>query len=440
MRSSGIRNELALCSETKNATQVAGGFSLAGLQDLTPILQIAAKPGSILDANQLLDVWHVLQVAESVDRFARKLKKTAFPKLLAIADTLPTFPELAASIHHCITPDAEIRDSASPALRKIRRKLVNIRETIRSKLESLLRSSEHQKSIQDHVVTLRNERYVLPVKQDANPNLPGLVQGQSASGATVFVEPFSVVEMNNNLHRLADEEHREIRRILLSLTDAVRECGSELEIALGVLAELDFINAKAKLSIDLNAVEPRLNDRGYTKLIAARHPLLELNLQRQAKNRAMSTSSGFPSCVVPTDLQLGDQFCTLVITGPNTGGKTVVLKTLGLLTLMAQSGLHIPAKHGSEIAVFDQVFADIGDEQSIEQNLSTFSSHITKIASTLNNIENGIGKTGVNSLVLLDEIGAGTDPAEGAALSMAILGLARRTDRYGRSRPLTMAR
>lgn len=417
----GIRNELALCSEMKNATQVAGGFSLDGLRELTPTLRIASKPGTVLEAHQLLDVWHVLQVSVNVERFARKLKKSDFPKLLTITDTLPTFPELAASIHHCIAPDAEIRDSASPSLRKIRRKLVNIRETIRSKLESLLRSSEHQKSIQDHVVTLRNERYVVPVKQDANPNLPGLVQGQSASGATVFVEPFSVVEMNNDLHRLADEEHSEIRRILLSLTDAVRECGSELEIALGVLAELDFLNAKAKLSIDLNAVEPRLNGRGYTKLIAARHPLLELNLQRQAKNSAMSTSSGFPSCVVPTDLQLGDQFCTLVITGPNTGGKTVVLKTLGLLTLMAQSGLHIPAKHGSEIAVFDQVFADIGDEQSIEQNLSTFSSHITKIASTLNNIENAIGKTGVNSLVLLDEIGAGTDPAEGAALSMAIL-------------------
>lgn len=417
----GIRNELALCSEMKDATQVAGGFSLAGLRDLTPILQIAAKPGSILEASQLLDVWNVLQVVLSVDRFARKLKRSDFPKLLAIADRLPTFPDLATSIHHCISPDAEIRDSASPALRKIRRNLVRIRETIRSKLESILRSSEHQKSIQDHVVTLRNDRYVLPVKQDAKPDFPGLVQGQSASGATVFVEPFSVIEMNNELHRLADEEHHEIRRILLSLTDAVRACSSDLEIALDVLAELDFLNAKAKLSNDLNADEPRLNDRRFTKLIAARHPLLELNLRRQAKNGDTSTSSGFPPGVVPTDLQLGDQFCTLVITGPNTGGKTVVLKTLGLLTLMAQSGLHIPAKHGSEIAVFDQVFADIGDEQSIEQNLSTFSSHITKIASTLNNIENGIGKTGANSLVLLDEIGAGTDPAEGAALSMAIL-------------------
>ena len=416
-----IRENLALCSEMKSAMQVAGRFSLAGLRDLAPILRIAVKPGSILEAHQLLDVWHVLQVAVSVDRFARKLKKLDFPKLLAITETLLTFPELAASIHHCISPDAEIRDSASPALRKIRRNLVNIRETIRSKLESLLRSSEHQKSIQDHVVTLRNDRYVLPVKQDAKTHFPGLVQGQSASGATVFVEPFGVLEMNNDLHRLADEERHEIRRVLLSLTDTVRECVPELETALGVLAELDFLNAKAKFSIDLNAVEPRLNNRGFTKLIAARHPLLELNLRRQAKNGGASTASDFPSCVVPTDLHLGDQFCTLMITGPNTGGKTVVLKTLGLLTMMAQSGLHIPAKHGSEIAVFDQVFADIGDEQSIEQNLSTFSSHITKIATTLNCIESSIGKTGENSLVLLDEIGAGTDPAEGTALSMAIL-------------------
>ena len=416
-----IRKNLALCSEMKGATQVAGGFSLAGLRDLTPILKIAAKPGSILEAHQLLDVWHVLQVVESVSRFMRKLKKFDFPKLLAIANTLPTFPELASSIHQCVSPEAEIRDSASPALRKIRRNLVNIRETIRSKLESLLRSSEHQKSIQDHLVTLRNDRYVLPVKQDAKLHFPGLVQGQSASGATVFVEPFSVVEMNNDLHRLADEERHEIRRILLSLTDAVRECVADLEIAMSVLAELDFLNAKAKLSIDLNGVEPRLNDRGFTKLIAARHPLLEVNLRRQQKNGDEPNTSEFPPRVVPTDLHLGDQFCALVITGPNTGGKTVVLKTLGLLTMMAQSGLHIPAKHGSEIAVFDQVFADIGDEQSIEQNLSTFSSHVTKIATTLNHIESARGGTCENSLVLLDEIGAGTDPAEGTALSMAIL-------------------
>ena len=417
----GIREDLALCSEMKNAIQVVGSFSLTGFRDLAPILRIAAIPGSILEAHQLLDVWHVLQVTVGVDRFMRKLKKLDFPKLFAIADTLPTFPELAASIHRCVSPDAEILDSASPTLRKIRRNLVNIRETIQSKLESLLRSSEHQKSIQDHIVTFRNDRYVLPVKQDAKTHFPGLVQGQSASGATVFVEPFSVVEMNNDLHRLADEERHEIRRILLSLTDAVRECVPELEIALGVLAELDFLNAKAKLSIDFNAVEPRLNDCGFTKLIVARHPLLEVNIRRQQKNGAEPTASDSPSRVVPTDLHLGDQFRALVITGPNTGGKTVVLKTLGLLTMMAQSGLHIPAEHGSEIAVFDQVFADIGDDQSIEQNLSTFSSHITKIATTLNHIESAFGKTGENSLVLLDEIGAGTDPAEGAALGMAIL-------------------
>ena len=416
-----IRRKLALCSETKRAMQDAGGFSLAGLRDLAPVLQIAAKPGSILEAHQLLDVWHVLQVAANVERFMRKLKRLDFPKLLAIADTLPTFPELAESIHHCVTPDAEIRDTASHALRKIRRNLVNIRETIRSKLESFLRSSEHQKSIQDQIVTFRNDRYVLPVKQDSKTHFPGLVQGQSASGATVFVEPFSVVEMNNDLHRLADEERREIRRILISLTDAVRECVTQLEIALSVLAELDFLNAKARLSIDLNGVEPRLNTRGFTMLVAARHPLLEVNLRRHEKNGDVPTASNLPAHVVPTDLHLGDQFRTLVITGPNTGGKTVVLKTLGLLTIMAQSGLHVPAKHGSEIAVFDQVFADIGDEQSIEQNLSTFSSHITKIGTTLNHIASASNKTGENSLVLLDEIGAGTDPAEGIALGMAIL-------------------
>ena len=416
-----IRRTLALCSEVKRATQDSGGFSLVGLRDLNTALQIAAKPGSILEANQLLDVWHVLRVAANVEQFMRKLKRTDFPKLFAIAATLPTFPELAESIDLSVSPDAEIRDTASPALRKIRRNVANVRESIRSKLESLLRSSDHQKSIQDQIVTFRNDRYVLPVKQDAKTHFPGLVQGQSASGATVFVEPFSVVEMNNDLHRLADEERREIRRILLSLTEAVRECVPELEIASTVLAELDFLNAKARLSIDLNAVEPRLNTRGFTKLISARHPLLEVNLRRHENNGSGVTASNPPAHVVPTNLHLGDQFCTLVITGPNTGGKTVVLKTLGLLTIMAQSGLHVPAKHGSEIAVFDQVFADIGDEQSIEQNLSTFSSHVTKIATTLNHIESASDKTGENSLVLLDEIGAGTDPAEGIALGMAIL-------------------
>ena len=416
-----IRRTLALCSETKRATQDAGGFSLAGLRDLSTVLQMAAKPGSILEPHQLLDVWHVLQVAANVEQFMRKLKRSDFPKLFAIADTFPTFPELAESIDHCVSPDAEIRDSASPALRRIRRNAANIRESIHSKLESLLRSSDHQKSIQDQIVTFRNDRYVLPVKQDAKTHFPGLVQGQSSSGATVFVEPFSVVEMNNDLHRLADEERREIRRILLSLTEAVCEFVPELENASTVLAELDFLNAKARLSIDLNAVEPRLNTRGFTKLISARHPLLEVNLRRHEKNGGGSTVSNPPAHVVPTNLHLGDQFCTLVITGPNTGGKTVVLKTLGLLTIMAQSGLHIPAKHGSEIAVFDRVFADIGDEQSIEQNLSTFSSHVTKIATTLNHIESASDNIGENSLVLLDEIGAGTDPAEGIALGMAIL-------------------
>ncbi|MDE0301307.1 MAG: endonuclease MutS2 [Candidatus Poribacteria bacterium] len=416
-----IRENLALCSEMKRAVQVHGSFSLAGLRDLAPILRIATKPGSILEPSQLCDVSHVLQVAENVHRFMGKLPKYDFPKLLAIADTLPTFPALAASIQQCVGPDAEIRDSASPTLRKIRRSLVKIREAIRSKLDSLLHSSKHQKSIQDHVVTLRNDRYVLPVKQDAKPHFLGLVHGQSASGATVFVEPFSVVDMNNDLHRLVDEERHEIRRILLSLTDAVRECSANLETALSVLAELDFLNAKARLSIDLNAVEARLNSRGFTKLIAARHPILELNLRRQQVTGDKPNTTDFPTRVVPTDLHLGDQFSTLVITGPNTGGKTVVLKSLGLLTIMAQSGLHIPAKPGSEIAVCEQVFADIGDEQSIEQNLSTFSSHITKIAATLNRIKSSFGKSGENSLVLLDEIGAGTDPTEGAALSMAIL-------------------
>ena len=242
------------------------------------------------------------------------------------------------------------------------------------------------------------------------------------AGATVFIEPFSIVELNNTLHLLADEERQEIRRVLLVLSEQVRECGANLEAALNILGELDFLGAKTQLSIDLNAVQPRLNTRGYVNLISARHPLLEASLQLQARNGKSDT----PEHVVPTDFHIGDSFQTVVVTGPNTGGKTVVLKTIGLLTLMAQSGLHIPARSGSEIAVFEDIFADIGDEQSIEQNLSTFSSHITKIIEILKQIDRGgnpnrKSEQDGRSLVLLDELGAGTDPTEGAALGMAIL-------------------
>ena len=409
-----VRYQQRLCSESKAFYQTSNGFPLQGLKDISPTLHKVSKPGAILDVEQLLGVARVAEAAQNVQRAIKRRNPKDFPKLSSIVRNLPTFPELTQSIDRCLSPDGDVLDHASPALRAIRRKLVHTRTNIQSKLEAILHSPNHQRSIQEYVITSRNDRYVIPIKQDSKHNFPGVVQGQSSSGATAFIEPFGIVELNNELHQLVDEERQEIRRILLELSDLVREHLAALELALDILGGLDFLGAKARLSIELNGVEPALNTRGVIKLIEARHPLLEMNFRDSSKLKKEERDPSLPERIVPTDATLGDTFHTMVITGPNTGGKTVVLKTIGLLTLMAQSGLHIPAKIGSEVGVFDQMFADIGDEQSIEQNLSTFSSHITKIITILNQADE-------NSLVLLDEIGAGTDPTEGAALGMAIL-------------------
>ena len=412
-----VRYLLALCSETKFFHQVYGGIPLNGLRDIRKSLIHAAKAGALLDAEELLDVRKVAQIPTDIHRVFEKRDREEFPNLFSIVDALPTFPELVEAIGDCIDAEGNLLDRASPELRAIRRKLSRLREDIHQKLEATLRSPEHQKAIQESVITSRNNRYVIPIKQEARTSFRGVVQGQSTSGATFFVEPLDIVQMNNALHEAAEAEQREIRRILLDLTDRVRDNLHELELSLELLAELDFLNAKARFSLALNAVEPKLNTRGIIKLIQARHPLLEFHLQ----NKPSSDSDGdrsvdIPEKVVPTDVHIGKTFKTLIITGPNTGGKTVVLKTVGLLVLMAQSGLHIPAERGSRIAIFDHVFADIGDDQGIEQSLSTFSSHITKIAEMLRKIEHA-----EHSLVLLDEIGAGTDPSEGTALGMALL-------------------
>lgn len=412
-----IRYLLTLCSETKFFHQVHGGIPLNGLKDIRKSLTHAAKIGALLDAEELLDVRKVAQIPEDIHRTFEKCDREEFPNLFAIVDALPVFPELVETISHCIDAEGMLLDRASPELRTLRRKLSRLRENIHQKLEATLRSPTHQKAIQEQVITSRNNRYVIPIKQEARSSFRGVVQGQSTSGATFFVEPLEIVQMNNALHETAEAEQREIRRILLDLTDRVRDNLHELELSLNLLAEFDFLNAKARFSFALNAVEPKLNTRGVVKLIEARHPVLEFHLQNaQPSDPESDTSADLPANVVPTNIHIGKTFNTLVITGPNTGGKTVVLKTVGLLTLMAQSGLHIPAEHGSQVAIFDHVFADIGDDQGIEQSLSTFSSHITKIAEMLRKIEHA-----EHSLVLLDEIGAGTDPSEGTALGMALL-------------------
>ena len=412
-----IRYLLTLCSETKFFHQIYGGIPLNGLKDIRRSLTHAAKVGALLDAEELLDVRKVAQIPEDIHRSFEKRDREEFPNLFAIVDALPVFPELVEAINHCIDTEGMLLDRASPELRTIRRQLSRLRENIHQKLEATLRSPAHQKAIQERVITSRNNRYVIPIKQEARSSFRGVVQGQSTSGATFFVEPLEIVQMNNALHEAAEAEQREIRRILLDLTDRVRDNLHELELSLDLLAEFDFLNAKARFSLALDAIEPKLNTRGVVKLIEARHPLLAFHLQNERSSDSGSDrNTDLPTHVVPTNIHIGKTFNTLIITGPNTGGKTVVLKTVGLLTLMAQSGLHIPAEQGSQVAIFDQVFADIGDDQGIEQSLSTFSSHITKIAEMLRKIEHA-----EYSLVLLDEIGAGTDPSEGTALGMALL-------------------
>ena len=415
-----VRYLLTLCSEAKTFHQEHGGVPLNGLKDIRKSLTHAAKVGALLNAEELLDVRKVAQIPADIHRAFEKRDREEFPNLFAIVDALPVFPELVEAISHCIDADGVVLDRASPELRSVRRKLSRLRENIHQKLEATLRSPEHQKAIQEQVITSRNNRYVIPIKQEARSSFRCVVQGQSTSGATFFVEPLDIVQMNNELHEAAEAEHREIRRILLELTDRVHDNLHELELSLDLLAEFDFLNAKARFSFALNAVEPKLNTRGIVELIEARHPLLEFHLQNEPKSDADSDrDENLPTHVVPTNIHIGEEFNTLIITGPNTGGKTIVLKTVGLLALMAQSGLHIPAELGSQVAIFDHIFADIGDDQGIEQSLSTFSSHITKIAEMLRKIE--CSEYTEYTLVLLDEIGAGTDPSEGTALGMALL-------------------
>ncbi|MFP4200849.1 MAG: endonuclease MutS2, partial [Clostridia bacterium] len=316
-------------------------------------------------------------------------------RLTNLAEALDPDPTLEKAIRECITEDGQVADGASSELRRIRRSLRDKSEELRRKLEGLLRSPELKNHLQEAIVTQRNGRYVVPVRQESRGRVRGIVHGQSSSGATVFIEPQVVVDMNNHLRELQDAEDAEIMRILGELSSQVRGESRRLRTEQDALGRLDFIYARAMVSADMDASAPLLNDRGYLKLVRARHPLLAGN-------------------VVPLDVEIGEDFHTLVVTGPNTGGKTVTLKTIGLLTLMAHSGLHIPAEPESEIAMFRGVYCDIGDEQSIAQNLSTFSSHMSNVVPILRYAD-------FNTLVLLDELGAGTDPAEGAPLAIGIL-------------------
>ena len=386
-----------LQAETEEATTVmayTGGNPMAWFTDVRPFLKLA-KAGGTLSPKALLQVADALKASRTV-RGALVTDREDTPYLTEMGSRLATNRSLEEEIFDAIISEDEISDHASPELYDIRRKMRTLNDRVRDRLNGIIRSSTMQKYLMDAIVTMRNGRYVVPVKAECRASVPGIVHDQSGTGSTLFIEPMAVVEAGNELKQWTLKEKNEIERILGMFSDRIAPDADLIANNLELLARLDVIFAKAALSRQMRAVPPKLNEQGHVRLIQARHPLID------------------PEKVVPSTLWLGEEFTTLVITGPNTGGKTVTLKTVGLLSLMAQAGLQIPAAYGSELAIFDEVFADIGDEQSIEQSLSTFSSHMTNIVEILQSVT-------PQSLALFDELGAGTDPTEGAALAMAIL-------------------
>lgn len=387
--------------ETEEAVQVLlknSGVPLEGLKEVDRLIR-KTTIGSFLDPGELLVLLEFFRVSKRMKVFLKKEKDTEdlkTPILNGLIHEIATFPEIEKRIDRSIISEGEVSDEASIELRQIRRQLSQANDKVRSTLQNFITSSRNQTYLQDQIITLRQNRYVVPVKQEYRNQVKGMIHDQSTSGATLFIAPMAVVDLNNKIKQLKLEEEREIERILREISNEIALRDNEILSNQDFLGKIDFIFAKGKLALAMDATAPKVNSQGYVNLKKARHPLLD------------------PEEVVPTNIWIGKDFNILVITGPNTGGKTVSLKTLGLLSLMGQSGLQIPAESGTEITIFDHIFADIGDEQSIEQSLSTFSSHMTNIVEILKNLT-------VNSLVLFDELGAGTDPTEGAALAMAIL-------------------
>ncbi|HIE50931.1 MAG TPA: endonuclease MutS2 [Armatimonadetes bacterium] len=396
-------------TEARRLLETEGNFPLGGLHDVLSSVQRATL-GALLAPSELLALAETVRCTHQLQEFLAAHREKA-PLLAELGDRLTPCPKLEAEIERCLSEEGKVLDRASPQLANLRRRLRDLEGQVTEKLQQIITSPQYAPVLQEPLITIRAGRYCVPIRSEHRNRFPGLVHDTSASGATVFMEPQAVVELNNRRRELQAAEEHEIERILRELSARVAEQAEALRHNQQFLSLLDLIGAKARLSLLLEAVEPELNTEGYLDLRQARHPLLMVAAQ-PVNASALQHRNTFP--VVPIDVYLGREFTTLLLTGPNTGGKTVTLKTIGLLTLMAQSGLHVPAAPGTQIAVFRQVFADIGDEQSIEQSLSTFSSHLTEIVHILRRARK-------NSLVLLDEIGAGTDPEEGAALARAIL-------------------
>ena len=388
-----VREWLAQTAEAVQVDSVAHP-PMGGIHDIRQYIKKVGI-GSILEPAELLDILSTMYAMRAVKKFFKELEAEA-PLMKASAHNIEIMGQLERNLENTIDEHGVLRDDASIELKRIRREMKVSQARIKDHLANILHSAEYQKYFQEAIVTMRGDRYVVPIKQEYRQYFPGIVHDQSATGATVFIEPMAVVNLNNDVKQLVSAERHEIERILRDMSQQIRHCDEQLLTNCEIMADIDFAFAKAALAYELQATEPVINDEGRTCLIGARHPLID-------RTR-----------VVPIDISLGEKYSMLLITGPNTGGKTVSMKTLGLMVLMAQAGLFLPAESGSEIAVYNTIYADIGDEQSIEQSLSTFSAHMTHLVDILSKVES-------DDLLLLDELGAGTDPEEGAALAMAIL-------------------
>jgi DNA mismatch repair protein MutS2 len=390
-----------LQEETDEAAKVLrlkGHVPLGGVFNILPHVK-RAEIGSMLHPDEFVEIASTIRASRILKTFLGELveeEDVSLPILQEYGENLNPPTELYRIITSAISENGDVLDSASEKLRSLRTQIRSLEGRVREKLENIIRSSSAQKMLSDAIITIRNDRFVIPVKQEYRSHFGGMVHDQSSSGQTLFIEPQSIVQLNNELHQTKMKEQAEIQRILTELSTKTATYSEELKQLVSILRELDFMFTKAKFGASMKATKPMMNNDGVIRLFRARHPFIPIDE------------------VVANDIELGKDFTTIVITGPNTGGKTVTLKTVGLITLMAQAGLQIPAQDGSEVAVFESVFADIGDEQSIEQSLSTFSSHMVNIVEILRHVDS-------NSLVLFDELGAGTDPQEGAALAMSIL-------------------
>lgn len=406
-----IHSRLVLATEMTEAVIAGLSPSFGGLKDIRAEVRRAAT-GAALEPEELAATANVIEAVAEMDRWLGRVGDE-FPRLGALRSDLGVFSGVGNAIRSCLDERARVLDSASSRLAAIRREVHQAEERIQETLKRMLRSPEIRRILRFPNFTMVGEHYVLPVAKDHRGEIQGSVQRTSASNETVFIEPQAIAEQSAQLSYLRSKEHKEVRRILRWLSAQVGQVAAPLLLSIETLGHLDYIHAKARYSLDFHMAPPELNQDGRVVLRNARHPLLE-SLFRVPPEAPDSAEPTPRREVVPIDVHLGIKANLLIVTGPNTGGKTVALKTVALLAIMAQAGLHIPASPGSQLPIFDQVLADIGDEQSLEQSLSTFSSHIKRISEIFNSA------TG-QSLVVLDEMGAGTDPAEGAALGRAIL-------------------